>query len=186
MTDAVRATQAGHLGISRTSLYRAARDGRFDRIARGIYRASDAEPAEWEWIEAAARRPDATICLTSALAYYDLTDVIPPTLDVALRRGSRRPATKSAITWHFFDRETFHLGRAEITVPGSSLQIGIYTAERTIADTFRLRGTLGYELGRDALREWLRRGGKPARLIEIATQLPRSRGPLLHTLEALT
>lgn len=186
MADAVRAAQADRLGISRTSLYRAAQGGHFDRIARGIYRASDAEPAEWEWIEAAARRPLATICLTSALAFYDLTDTIPATLDVALPRGSRRPATESAITWHLFDRATFTLGRREITVPGSGLQIGLYTEERTIADTFRLRGTLGYEIGRDALREWLRRGGKPARLIEVATQLPRSRGPLLHTLEALT
>jgi predicted transcriptional regulator of viral defense system len=186
MADAARAAQADRLGISRTSLYRATRDGRFDRIARGIYRASDAEPAEWEWIEAAARRPEATICLTSALAYYDLTDTIPATLDVALPRGSRKPATDSAITWHFFDRATFALDRTKITIPGSSLQIGLYTEERTIADTFRLRGTLGYELGRDALREWLRRGSKPARLIEIATHLPRSRGPLLHALEVLT
>jgi predicted transcriptional regulator of viral defense system len=186
MADAARAVQADRLGISRASLYRGARAGRFDRIARGVYRASDAEPAEWEWVEAAARRPEATICLTSALAYYDLTDAIPATLDIALPRGSRRPTTESAITWHFFDRETFHLGRTEIIVPGSSLHIGIYTEERTIVDAFRLRGSLGYEFGRDALREWLRRGGKPARLIEIATQLPRSRGPLLHTLEALT
>lgn len=186
MADAFRAAQAGHLGISRTSLYRSAKDGSFDRIARGIYRASDAEPAEWEWIEAAARRPEATICLTSALAYYDLTDTVPAALDVALPRGSRRPATESAITWHFFDQATFSLDRTEIKIPGSSLWIGLYTEERTIADVFRLRGALGYELGRDALREWLRRGGRPARLIEVASQLPRSRGPLLQTLEALT
>ncbi|WP_285105760.1 type IV toxin-antitoxin system AbiEi family antitoxin domain-containing protein [Promicromonospora sp. MEB111] len=185
MTDAVRVSQADRLGVSRSSLYRAARDGRFDRIARGIYRAADAEPAEWEWVEAAARRPDATVCLTSALAYYDLTDAIPALLDVAVPRGSRRPATDSAIAWHLFDRATFGLDRDEIVIPGSGLRIGLYSAERTIADVFRLRGSLGYELGRDALREWLRRGGKPARLMAIATQLPRSRGPLEIALEAL-
>ena len=47
------------------------------------------------------------------------------------------------------------------------------------------RGDVGYELGRDALREWLRRGGKPARLMEIATVLPRAKEPLLRMLEAL-
>lgn len=186
MTDAVRATQADRIGMSRTGLYRGARDGRFDRIARGIYRASDAEPAEWEWLEAAARRPESTICLTSALAYHDLTDTIPPTLDVALPRGSRRPATHSAITWHLFDRTSFSLGRTTITIPGSNLPIGLYTAERTIVDAFRLRGSIGYEIGRDALREWLGRGGKPARLLEIAQHLPRGRGPLRQALEVLT
>jgi len=46
--------------------------------------------------------------------------------------------------------------------------------------------TLGYELARDALKEWLRRGGKPAQLIQIASQLPRASGPVLRALEALT
>lgn len=35
---------------------------------------------------------------------------------------------------------------------------------------------------RDALREWLRRGGKPARLIEIASHLPRAKSPVLDNL----
>jgi hypothetical protein len=48
-----------------------------------------------------------------------------------------------------------------------------------------MRGEVGYELGRDALREWLHRGGRPAQLMEIASLLPRSKGPLLRTLEAL-
>ena len=50
----------------------------------------------------------------------------------------------------------------------------------------RLRGELGYELARDALKEWLRRGGKPARLIEIATRLPRAKTPILAALDALS
>ncbi|WP_193018911.1 hypothetical protein [Mycobacterium tuberculosis] len=49
----------------------------------------------------------------------------------------------------------------------------------------RLRYEVGYELARDALREWLRRGGKPARLIEIATRLPREKSPVLQTLAML-
>jgi len=57
------------------------------------------------------------------------------------------------------------------------LVIGITSPERSIADVFRLRGETGYELGRDALKEWLRRGGKPARLIEIASRFPRAKGP---------
>lgn len=101
----------------------------------------------------------------------------PRALDIALPRRSRIPSSEAAIAWHLFDRETFDLGRTEIEIPGSALRIGIYSPERCIADAFRLRGAVGYELGRDAMREWLRRGGKPARLMEIASQLPRSKGP---------
>lgn len=184
--EIVKPRQAKGLGMSASDLYRAAQSGRYDKLARGIYRDSEAPSADWDWIEAATRRPDATICLTSGLAYYDLTDAIPTALDVAIPRGSRTPAGVSAITWHLFDRATFGLGRREMEIPGSTLTIGIYTPERCIADAFRLRGSAGYELGRDALREWLRRGGKPAQLIEMATALPRAKGPLMRSLEALT
>jgi predicted transcriptional regulator of viral defense system len=183
--ETLKPRQAADLGMSASGLYRAARTGRYDKIARGIYREADAPAADWDWIEAATRRADATICLTSALAHYDLTDAIPQALDIAIPRGSRIPAGNSAIAWHLFDRNTFGLGRNEIEIPGSTLTIGIYSPERCIADAFRLRGDTGYELGRDALREWLRRGGKPAQLMEIASRLPRASGPLQRTLEAL-
>lgn len=176
---------AARQGLSRSRLYRAAQEGSLERIARGIYRDATAPAADFDWIEAVTRRPEATICLTSALAHYDLTDAIPDALDIAIPRGARPPATNSAIAWHSFDRATFELGRTDINIPGSELTIGIYSPARTIADMFRLRGGLGYELGRDALREWLRRGGKPAEIMATASNLPRAKGPLLHALEIL-
>lgn len=173
-------------GTSRASFYRAARKGEIERIARGIYIAPDAPPADYDLIEAATRRPDATICLTSALAQYDLIDTIPARLHIAIRSRSRTPATTGAIQWHQFDRATFDLGRELIPVEGTSSSIGRYSAERSIADAFRLRGEIGYEIARDALKEWLRRGGKPAALLELAEQLPRAKRPMLTALELLS
>lgn len=46
-------------------------------------------------------------------------------------------------------------------------RIGICSPERTIADAFRLRGEVGYELAREGLREWLRQVANPAQLIDI-------------------
>ena len=81
---------------------------------------------------------------------------------------------------------SFDIGRNEIAIAGSTQKIGIYSPERSIADAFRLRSGVGYELARDALREWLRRGGKPARLIEMASRLPRAKSPVLQALQMLT
>ncbi|MGB0436762.1 MAG: type IV toxin-antitoxin system AbiEi family antitoxin domain-containing protein [Mycobacterium sp.] len=183
--DALTPSTAGQAGLSRSALYRGTRAGQLHRIARGIYLPAEASAADWDQIEAATRRPDATICLISALAYHDLTDTIPAALHIAIPRGARTPASTGAITWHQFDRATFEIGREQITIPGSSQTIGVYSPERSIADAFRLRGEVGYELARDALREWLRRGGKPARLIEIASHLPRAKSPVLQALEIL-
>lgn len=177
---------AGRAGLSRTGLYRAVSAGGLQRIARGIYLPSDAPPADWDLIEAAARRPDATICLASALVHYDLTDDIPAMVDIAIRRGGRIPASDAAIAWHSFARETFEIGRDDMTIPGTTTTIGIYSPERTIVDTYRLRGQVGYETARDALKEWLRRGGKPGALMRIASQLPRAKSPILAALEMLS
>lgn len=181
----LRPGTAERAGMSRSGLYRAAREGRLDRIARGIYLPADASAADWDWIEAATRRPEATICLASALAHHELTDAIPASLDVAIPRGSRTPASTGAIAWHQFDRATFEIGREEIPISGTDQLIGIYSPERSITDAFRLRGEVGYELARESLKEWLRRGGKPAHLLEIASWLPRAKSPVHQALEAL-
>lgn len=185
MTIATPST-AGAVGMSRSGLYRAARAGRLERIARGVYIPSDAPASDWDLVEAATRRSDATICLVSALAHHDLTDTIPDRLDVAIPRGARPPVTDAAIAWHRFDRSTFDVGRGTLSVSGTDTEIGLYSPERCIADAFRLRGLIGYETARDALKEWLRRGGRPTSLIEVAALLPRTRAPILHALEVLS
>ena len=181
----LRPRDAATAGLSPAGLHRAAHTGGYERIARGLYRPAHAPAADLDWIEAATRRAEATICLTSALAHHDLIDTIPTTLDVAIPRGHRTPATTGAITWHHFDPATFSLGRTQITIPDTQETIGLYTAERSIADAFRLRGTIRYQLGLDALKEWLHRGGQPAHLLDLATQLPRTRQPLLQALQVI-
>jgi predicted transcriptional regulator of viral defense system len=172
--------------MTRSALYRGEKAGDLERIARGIYLPTNAPAMDWDQIEAATRRPDATICLLSALAHYDLTDVIPNVLDAAIPRGARAPVTEGAIHWHHFDKGTFEIGREEILIAGSEQTIGIYSPERTIADCFRLRSLVGYEAARDATKEWLRRGGKPVNLVQIATQLPRTKALVLNALDLLT
>lgn len=182
---ALTPSTAHHAGMSRAGLYRATNSGDLQRIARGIYLPSDAPPADWDLIEAAMRRPEATLCLSSALAYHDLTDDIPAATDIAIHRGARMPATDAAIAWHAFARDTFDLGRELMTIPGTEITMGVYSPERTIADAYRLRGQMGYEVARDALKEWLRSGGKPEALMRIASQLPRAKSPILAALEIL-
>jgi len=77
--------------LSRGALEHSAKAGRLERI--GIYLPSEAAGTDWELIEAATRRPDATICLTSALVHRDVTETIPAALDVAIPRASRTLAS---------------------------------------------------------------------------------------------
>lgn len=173
-------------GLSRSGLYRAVAAGKIERIARGIYASEEAHEVDWDLLEAVTRRTDSIICLTSALEHYDLTDEIPRLWDIAIPRGARPPKTQGAIEWHSFEKDTFSFERKDLAIVGSDLTIGIYSDARTVVDAFRMRRHIGYEVARDALREWLYRGGKPAHLISIANKLPRATGPLMNALEMLT
>lgn len=179
-------SDADERGVSRATVYRLAAGGHLERISPALFQRIDAPAIDTDLLDAAARAPLATICLTSALAHHGLVDAIPATTDLALPRGHRRPATHGAITWHLFNADTFDLGRTQILIDGTSQKIGLYDAPRAIVDVFRLRHIEGYEVGIDAMRAWLRRrGSHPVDLMKLATLLPRASGPVRTALDHL-
>lgn len=181
------AAVAADAGFGARELRRLCESGAIDRISRGLYRRADLPPANLDLIEIAARRPEATLCLTSALAHHGLIDAIPARIDIALPRGARFPRTQAPVAWHHFDPETFTVGRSELSIDGTDGTIGLYSPERSIVDAYRLRGLEGYEIAPEALKNWLRKSGShPASLMAIAQQLPRASGPLRQALELLS
>ena len=69
--------QARQVGLSKRALYVLRDSGQIQAIGRGPYRRTDAPLADLGLIAIAERAPEATLCLTSALARHDLTDAIP-------------------------------------------------------------------------------------------------------------
>ncbi|MGF1664499.1 MAG: type IV toxin-antitoxin system AbiEi family antitoxin domain-containing protein [Kineosporiaceae bacterium] len=178
-------SQALDAGLTRAALYRLRDDRLVQPLARGLYRRADAMPVDLTLAAVVARAPRATMCLVTALARHDLTDEIPGAHDLALPRGTRRPAITGPVRWHSFDRDTFDIERDLVTVDGG-LVIGLYSAERSIIDAFRLRGTEGADLAYEALRRWLRRrGSQPADLLAVASHWPRAVSPVRSALELL-
>ena len=182
-----RANLAG-LGLSKYRLYAMAAAGELEHIAAGLY----ARPGEFDdttaaWASISLRKPAATICLLSALSMHDLTDEIPRGTDIALPRGERTlTANLTPIHWHSFDRATFDLGRTPHSLTEDGLAIGLYSAERTIIDAFRLRHDLGPETANEALKRWLRRrGSTPSTLLNLARSFPKAQPALRRTLEIL-
>lgn len=173
-------------GLSQRRIYWLRDHGLIDSLARGIYvRASAQIHADPDLVDIAVRAPRATICLTSALARYDLTDALPAITDLAIPRGQRRPATTAPVTWHAFAADTFDIGRDEVPLT-ENISIGLYGAERSIIDAFRLRHQEGDEFAYEALRRWLRRrNARPAELVRMAESFPKALPALRAALAAL-
>lgn len=173
-------------GLSDRRLRGLVAEGALERLAHGLYRKVDAPPADLDRVEIALRAPDTTLCLTTALSHHDLTDLIPSEIDVALPRSRRPPRVRARVRWHRFHEDTFDVGRETFEVDGG-LSIGIYSAERSLIDAFRLRHQEGEEVAVEALRRWLKRpGATPADLLAMARRFPKSEPSLLHTLRILS
>ncbi len=178
--------QARQAGLSNRRIYWLRDHGLIEPLAQGTYRSTDIEPgADPDLIEIAARAPRATLCLTSALVKHDLTDAIPSRIDIAIPRGTRRPPTAAPVRWHAFDPATFEIGRESLRLTATE-QIGLYGAERSIIDAFRLRHREGTDIAYEALKRWLRRpGSSPAQLMQMAEHFPKALPALRSGLEIL-
>jgi hypothetical protein len=152
-------------------------------LARGVYR-KEGWAGDEDLAEIAAKAPTATVCLRSALARHDLIDDIPAVIDLAIPRGSWRPALQPPIRWHHFDKATFEIGR-EMLDTGAGRAIGLYSAERSIIDAYRLRHREGDDMAHEALKRWLKAGGQPSSLLRLAKGFPRTLPILRSTLEVL-
>jgi hypothetical protein len=174
-------------GFTRYGLDRLIAAGEFERISPGLFlRSGLADDTTAAWIAIAAKKPDATLCLLTALSLHELTDEIPTRSDIAIPRGTQ-PATvyHTPITWHRFDADTFGIGRGEHALP-NGLSIGLYSAERALIDLFRLRHTWGSDLALGALKRWLRgRGNSPGALLTMAENFPQARPAIQQALEVL-
>jgi predicted transcriptional regulator of viral defense system len=178
------AAEATQWGLRRRELQRMLAAGEIERISHGLYRRTNGPPLDYDLVEIATRANDATLCLVSALARHELTDIIPTSHDVALPRGAWQPRISIPVRWHTFDRTTFELGRGEILVDDTHT-LGLYSAPRSIVDAFRVRRDVGPEVANEALRRWLRQGGKPSELIRITDYFPAAKPGILHALQVL-
>ena len=178
--------QALSIGIPRVTLHRLAQHGKIRPIARGLYMRGAERVIDLDLAEIAAKAPTATICLTSALGEHGLTDAISKRIDIAIPRGAWAPKTTAAVTWHRFDSKSFYSGRNEQSIPGINLTIGIYSAERTLADLARHPNLDQAELV-EGIRRWLRQpGNHPAKLLKSAQKLPGAGFHIQRILEILT
>jgi predicted transcriptional regulator of viral defense system len=160
-------------GVHSRDLYASRDSGVIIELSRGVFRHADAPPASYPDLLAVARRvPRAIVCLLSAAAVHDLTDEIPPSVQIAVPKPSRPPRIAFPPTTAFrFDAESFELGLSSIeAAPGEPVRV--YSPARTIADLMRLRHRIGEPVALSALHRYLRRrDARPGELLRVASAL---------------
>jgi predicted transcriptional regulator of viral defense system len=143
-------------GVTAATVSRLERDGVLTRLARGLYQRSDASlDQNHSLAEVSKLVPKGVICLTSALAFHDLTDQIPARVWVAIGAHAWRPKFEyPPIHVVRYSDAGLETGIEQHLIDG--VQVPIRGVAETIADLFRYRRTVGINIALEGLREALR------------------------------
>ena len=157
-TGAIRPRDLAAAGLSPRLLGRLLERGLVDRVARGVYVASDAEYTESHALaEAAKRVPNGVICLLSALRYHELTTQLPWEVWIGIGSKAWTPRESgSAMRVIRYSATTLALGIEHHTIEG--VDVAIFDPAKTVVDCFKYRSTVGFDVALEALRDcWRRR-----------------------------
>ena len=157
-------------GVTATTVSRLEREAAIVRLARGLYQLPDAPiDAHHTLAEAAKLAPKGVICLTSALAFHELTDQIPAKVWIAIGPKDWHPKFRNPPTrFAHFPSDQLRVGIEQHVIDG--VEVPIFGIAKTIADLFRYRRTVGANVALEGLREALRkRKATPAQIAKYAS-----------------
>jgi len=131
--------------------------GQLVKVKAGLYRLSDIRQGEATGlVEICLAMPKAVICLTSALAFHELTTFVPTAISFAIPM-SDKPIDLSypPNEPYFFSPNQYKAGtEAHETNAG---RIRVYGSEKTVCDLFRFRNKLGEDIALEGLKAYLKR-----------------------------
>lgn len=180
-----RAGDLEERGISRGRLWSMVRNGKAERIARGLYRLRHVPPTELETVAAVSKRiPGAVVCLLSALQIHGIGTQVPRDVWIAIDRKARKPRG-SDLPVRVIRFSGPLLRYAVETREVLGVPVRVTSAARTIVDCFRYRNKIGLDVALEALRDAI--GSRKATVDEItrAAEVCRIRTVISPYLEAI-
>ena len=181
-----RPREAAELGVDSRALRQLVDGGSVERVARGLYRVTEAEPTEHYTLAAVcARVPGAIVCLLSALSVHGLGTQLPWQEWIAIPHKARTPRLPE-------------LPVRVVRFSGASLRYGVENAvfegvparitspARTVVDCFRFRRLVGKDVAIEALRDALSDRKASVDQIWRAADVCRAKSLVGPVLDALT
>ena len=149
----LHASDIAALDIPNTYLSRLTEQGYLQRIGRGLYMLPDHEVTENHSLAVVcAQIPNGVICLLSALRFHNLTTQLPFEVWLALENKAWKPQIEEiAVRYHWFSGLASTEG-VEI-YPIEGIDVKVYNPAKTVADCFKLRNKIGFDIAIEALRD---------------------------------
>ena len=144
-------------GFSRYAFSQLVKSGVLTRAARGVYtHAGERMRETMSYEEVAKIRPEAVLCLFSALRVHGLTDENPSRIHVAIPQGKRFPRGVDSVRVYHLSPAAWSFGIEEHQ--GGYGQFKVYSIEKTLVDCFKFRSVVGLDVAIAALKEAANKG----------------------------
>ncbi len=149
---AVRTSQVLNAGVHRRDLYALRDAGFLEPLARGLYRLAESPKlSNPDLVTVALKVPEGVVCLVSALAFHQITTQIPHEVSIAVPRGAEAPRLQfPPIRVCWFSRPGMTEGVETHELDG--VKVRICSPERTLADCFKYRNKIGFDVALEALK----------------------------------
>ncbi len=149
----VRAKDLSRFDGYRVYLSRLVDSGDLERVGRGLYVATDANPtADRTLAQASKRVPNGVVCLLSALRFHGLTTQLPSQIWIAIEGKAKAPVVKEIpLRIVRFSGEALTAGVEIHKIENVRLQI--FSVAKTVADCFKYRNKIGLDLAVEALQD---------------------------------
>ena len=140
-------------GLPTVALTRLVRQGRLQRVGRGLYALPDRPVSEHNALaEVARKHPQAIVCLLSALRFHDLTTQSPFEVWLAIPNKARAPKMDyPPLRIVRFSGAALTDGVEEHVIDG--VPVRVTSVARTVADCFKFRNKIGLDVALEALQE---------------------------------
>lgn len=150
-----RTREVVEAGFARVLLTRLVRRGVLQRLGKGLYSVPNQALSEWhDLVEVAKAVPSAVVNLISALAFHEIGTQIPREIWIALPKGARTPKYHQTLRITRLSQPYFSIGIETHQIEGASVRV--YGAAKTVADCFRMRSKVGYDVAIEALKDGYR------------------------------
>lgn len=145
------------MGYSYYKIGKLEKDGLLRRINRSTYENLSYKGDENDFFSAEAFVPNGVICLMSAARYYELTNFLPDSIDVAIERKKKVVTLPDwpEIKIFYFNPARMDLGVTEVWEGNNVFHI--FDIEKTVVDIIYYRNKIGIEETSEVLKNYLKR-----------------------------
>lgn len=152
-----RMQELRNLKIHPRDIAQAVSDGIIEKVRPGLYKLVNYPWDEHNsFVDVCNSHKKAVICLTSAVAYYELTTFNPSYITVAVPHNT--PSFKldyPPIQVYYFPHKYYETGIDEIDTKSGLIRI--YNQEKSLCDLFRYQNKIGDDIVIESLKNYLKK-----------------------------